>query len=778
MVGWWTKPKIRRRQVREQRVRTTAALRPTLSARLLSWPTFIGALFIAAAAAIAVWGDTTIGYSLHERIRHPIYARVDFQVPDEKQTADDKRAARAATPSYYTANAKALTFDRIRTELRQLYEAAADATTIEEFQEALKELNRTADETVFRRLRDQVNKLEDAGRTQFEEWIDKLPLEDEYVVPSLRGEDRDPKSTTDYIVLEMRGPDEKVEATRVPHSQIVSQGHEKALRGIATDVSRRFPPYELRRTVEDIVFSAFQEQPTIVFNQERTVEEMRRAEEATPVAMATFERGKPFVKPGMLTREHLQLLAAEHGAYLGYLQQASPEATRLRRAHLLRRIGLVTLVGILAIGLLMYTKLHQPRIFEIRPRSVAFTALMVGTLLAARALEVKWGHIPELMYAPCILCGSVLAIVYPRRFAIGATCILAVLIATTVEGSLTFLLTLFTGVAVVIYQLDEIRSRTKIISTGAITATVIMVASAAGGLLHAHSTEYLLRHTLWAGGCALLASFVLSGVLPFIERMFRIATSLTLLEWRDPTKPLLQLLAREAPGTYNHSLALGTLADAACGAIGANGLLAQVGTLYHDIGKIPKAEYFAENQQGHINRHDNLSPTMSLLIILGHVKDGIEMAKEYKLPRVLHQFIEEHHGTTVVRYFHHMASEKQPRIASGKHDREVSEAEFRYTGPKPRARESAVVMLCDGVESAVRSLPEPTAGRIESMVHQVVADRLSDGQLSDCDMTLREIRLVEESLVKSLCSIYHGRVAYPKARKAGDEMPEQEKMSV
>ena len=778
MVGWWTKPKIRRRQVREQRVRTTAALRPTLTARLLSWPVFIGTLFIVAAAVISVWGDTTIGYSVHERIRHPIYARVDFQVPDEKQTADDKTAARAATPSYYTANARALTFDRIRTELRRLYEAAADATTFEEYQEVLKDLNRPADEAVYQRLRGLTDKPDDAGRTQFEEWIDQLPLEDEYVVRSLRGEERDPKSTTDYIVLEVSRSDDEVETIRVPHSQLVSQGHERALRGVAHDVARRFAGYELRPTVEDIVFNAFQEQPTIVFNQERTFEEMRQAEEVTPVAMATYERGKPFIMPGILTREHSQLLAAEHGAYLGFLQQDSPEATRLRRERILRRVGLVTLVGILSIGLLVYTRLHQPRIFENRARSMAFTTLMVGTLLAAQALEIKWGHIPELIYAPCLLCGSILAIVYPRRFAIGATCVLAVLLTTTVAGSLTFLLTLLTGVTVGAYQLDEIRSRTKIITAGAVTAAAIMVASVAGGLVHAHSTEYLLRHTLWAGACALLASFVLSGVLPFIERTFRIATSLTLLEWRDPTKPLLQLLAREAPGTYNHSLMLGTLAESACDAIGANGLLAQVGTLYHDIGKIPKAEYFTENQQGQINRHDNLSPTMSLLIILGHVKDGIEMAKEYKLPRVLHQFIEEHHGTTVVRYFHHVASEKQPRIASGKHDREVSEAEFRYSGPKPHSRESAVVMLCDGAESAVRSLAEPTAGRIESMVHQIVAERLSDGQLSDCDMTLREIRLVEESLVKSLCSIYHGRVAYPKARKADDNLPEQEKVSV
>jgi len=360
----------------------------------------------------------------------------------------------------------------------------------------------------------------------------------------------------------------------------------------------------------------------------------------------------------------------------------------------------------------------------------------------------------------------------------GAVCILSVIVAAAVRADLVFALTLLIGVTVAAYQLDEIRSRTKLISTGTITAVAVMLASAAGGLVNVHSLDFVLKHALWAGGCALFALFVVSGILPFIERVFRIATSLTLLEWRDPTRRLLQLLAREAPGTYNHSLVLGTLAEAACERIGANGLLAQVGALYHDIGKIPKAEYFAENQEGQINRHDNLAPTMSLLIILGHVKDGIEMAKEYKLPRVLHQFIEEHHGTTVVRYFHHMASEKQPLIASGKHDRTVSEAEFRYPGPKPRTKESAVVMLCDGVESAVRSLNEPTVGRIESVVHQITSDRLSDGQLSDCDMTMREVKQVEEAIAKSLCSIYHGRVAYPRPRKAVEEPAEATRMSV
>jgi hypothetical protein len=159
---------------------------------------------------------------------------------------------------------------------------------------------------------------------------------------------------------------------------------------------------------------------------------------------------------------------------------------------------------------------------------------------------------------------------------------------------------------------------------------------------------------------------------------------------------------------------------------------------------------------------------MSLLIILGHVKDGLELARQYRLPPVLHQFIAEHHGTTLVRYFHHRAVENQPRLATGRHDRNVAEADFRYEGPKPRSRESAVLMLCDAVEGAVRALYEPTVGRIESTVHQIIVDRLNDGQFDDCPITMRDIRMVEDSLVKSLCGIHHGRIAYPKARADDD----------
>ena len=779
MVKWSSKRKIRRRQVREQRAKSTGTLRARILASVLSWPVAVGIVFCACASAIAIWSESTIDFSEGERIRGPIYARVDFEVRDDDQTSKARDGARAATPSYYKCNATSLTVDRIRADLRRLYEMAAGASSFDEYQAALAPAKWPAEESAYKRLRGLIDRSDDSGREQFEAWIELLPLESEYVAQNTAAESREPKSTTNYLLLQVAGHEnDEVGLVRVAHSRVVAQDNEKALRGSAGDVTRRFPAYELKETVEAIVFAVFRENPTIIFDRERTVVEMRNAEEATPVVMSSYEHDKPFVRPGVLGPEETLLLQAEHDAYRDFLHSDDPTAAFLKREQLLRQIGLVTLVVLLSVGLLVYTKQNQPSVFENRARTIAFASLALATLLVVRLLEVNWGDKPELAFMPCILAGSVLAIVYPPRFAIGATCILAVLVAAIVQSDLAFLLALFTGATVAAYQLGEIRTRTKIITAGSLAALAIMVASAAGGLLKANSLDNVMTHTFWAGGSALLASFIVSGLLPFIERVFRIATSLTLLEWRDPTRVLLQLLAREAPGTYNHSLVLGTLAEAACERIGANGLLAQVGALYHDIGKIPKAEYFAENQVGQINRHDNLAPTMSLLIILGHVKDGIEMAKEYKLPRVLHQFIGEHHGTTVVRYFHHMASEKQPHIASGKHDREVPEAEFRYGGPKPRTRESAVVMLCDGVESAVRALPEPTVGRIESLVHQIVADRLSDGQLSDCDMTMRDVRVVEESLVKSLCSIYHGRVAYPKARKQADEQADRERVSV
>ncbi|HUT44632.1 MAG TPA: HDIG domain-containing protein, partial [Sedimentisphaerales bacterium] len=218
-----------------------------------------------------------------------------------------------------------------------------------------------------------------------------------------------------------------------------------------------------------------------------------------------------------------------------------------------------------------------------------------------------------------------------------------------------------------------------------------------------------------------------------------------------------------APGTFSHSLLIGSIAEAAAEAIGRNGLLCRVGAYYHDIGKINKAGYFIENELGSASRHKELSPTMSHLIIVGHVKDGIEMAKEYGLPSVLRQFIETHHGTTLIEHFYNEAKKQKTKNAKGKTTEAPSESEFRYPGPKPRIKEAAIVMLADTVESAVRSLPEVTPTKIDAVVHNMAMKRLQDGQFDECDMSLRELSQIEASISKTLAAHYHGRIAYPKS---------------
>jgi putative nucleotidyltransferase with HDIG domain len=224
---------------------------------------------------------------------------------------------------------------------------------------------------------------------------------------------------------------------------------------------------------------------------------------------------------------------------------------------------------------------------------------------------------------------------------------------------------------------------------------------------------------------------------------------------------LLKRLAIEAPGTYSHSLFIGSIAEAAAEAIGRNGLLCRVGSYYHDIGKINKPGYFVENQLGTVSWHKELSPAMSQLIIAGHVKDGLELAREYGLPKVLWQFIETHHGTTLIEYFYNEAIKQHEQKASSDSP-PPSEGEFSYPGPKPRTKEAAIVMLADAVEGATRTLTEPTLTKIEAVVHNMAFKRLQNGQFDECDLTLKEINQIEATMSKALAAHYHSRIAYPK----------------
>ena len=310
------------------------------------------------------------------------------------------------------------------------------------------------------------------------------------------------------------------------------------------------------------------------------------------------------------------------------------------------------------------------------------------------------------------------------------------------------------------YLLDDIRTRSKLIEVGAAAALAMAIATAAVGAVEMEPIPFMLSNCLHVGAAGFAAGFVVLGILPFIEKAFRITTGMTLLELADASQPLLRRLALEAPGTYDHSLGVATLSESAAEAIGVNSLLCRVGSYYHDIGKINKPDYFVENQMGGENRHLNLSPTLSLRIIQAHVKDGVELAKEYNLPSSIQAIIQQHHGKTVVEYFFSKAirqSDQQPNAAC------PADTEFRYPGPKPRSKEAAIVMLSDIVESACRTLAEPTASRLEVKVHELARLRLEDGQFDDSDLTLSDLERIETAITKTLLGIYHGRITYPSA---------------
>ena len=272
---------------------------------------------------------------------------------------------------------------------------------------------------------------------------------------------------------------------------------------------------------------------------------------------------------------------------------------------------------------------------------------------------------------------------------------------------------------------------------------------------------YLLENTMLLGEVVpiiisgIISSIIVLGSLPIFEYLFKIITNISLLELSDFNHPLLKKMVIEAPGTYQHSIVVGNLAEAASEAIGINSLLARVGAYYHDIGKIEKAEYFSENQMFTSSKHDNLQPSMSRLIILNHVKEGVELAKKYKLNPLIEEFISEHHGTSLMYYFYRRALE------GADISKQVGEDGFRYPGPKPKRKEVAIVLLADSVEAASRTLTEPTPERITEVVHKIINNKFIDGQLDLCELTLRDLNNIASTFIRILSAIYHGRVQYP-----------------
>ena len=410
--------------------------------------------------------------------------------------------------------------------------------------------------------------------------------------------------------------------------------------------------------------------------------------------------------------------------------------------------GLNTLMMALFGVLLFY---FRPEIYR-SPRGVAFIAMGFGAALVAAGVVARQEP-PRVELIPVAIPVFLIAVLYDGRIAAVAAMALAALIASqpALRGTDALAFAFVGGVSAAL-SLRRIRSRMQAYRFVGVVAAIYACAAAISGIAEQHPLSDIGMAAALGGLNALFSAALAMLLLPLAESFTQTTTDLRLLELSDPSQPLLRRLASEAPGTYAHSIAMANLCEAACNAIGANGLLARVGCYYHDVGKLRNPVYFVENQGRAKSPHGQLTPTQSAELIRRHVDDGIALARAHKLPEAIWRFIPEHHGTQELSYFLDRAREGGAA---------VSQSAFRYPGPIPQTAETAVALLADSVEAALRVLDEPTPQTIEDAIDHLVESRIEAGQLRDAPLTLRQIDIVRQTFVRMHASMHHERLEYP-----------------
>ncbi len=432
------------------------------------------------------------------------------------------------------------------------------------------------------------------------------------------------------------------------------------------------------------------------------------------------------------------------------------------RLNLLTVLSVTLLVAMMVVVTVLYLERHQKAVFADTKTLALLSVLVVlsvlglklgGSTLGVRLSPSQFGYIGMLCVAACAM--LVAALIHPR-IAMLVTALLAAQSGLILGNDLRFgLMTLLSG-AVAIYTVSDIRSRGDVVRAAATLCGANVFLSLVVGGIQGDLPDDMGQGVVWAFFAGVLAVALFSVGAALFERVFGITTHLGLLELSDPNRPLLQKFCQIAPGTYTHSIMVGNLAVVAAEAIGADALLCRVGAYYHDLGKMRRAEFFIENQAGGDNVHTRLNPSLSALVVTAHVKDGLEIAEQQNLPPIIRAFITEHHGTSLIRYFYHQQT-------GGEGGEAGLEQHFRYGGPKPQSRETAILMLADGVEAASRTLDKPTLGRITDLVDKIINAQLADGQLDECDLTLRDLRGIREAFTRLLSGMLHSRIEYPDA---------------
>ena len=703
-------------------------------------------LFLVVVSTLATWAKEQLAISDGQVAPNTRITRLDYAVVDKAATEAKREEARNASPRIYTINSTFI--ERLHASLLGLPSAIEGKQSLAEVSDELKNQFNLSNEAL-----DALQSMSKDGEvtSTWTNRVSRITRELQRRTPLLTSEEFQIFITTlpaNRALFEGAGKfllPYQAEAAPLPAN--LEDPPDQRLNEL---VSQAGFPNELVPTIAARLIS--ERLPSIKLDIEDTQARANFAAQAVEPEIQNYKRGDIIWRRGdVITAKQYEDAMRE--------QQKFIESASITKRWM-PRIGSIGLLAMLAIFIGAYTTITFSRIARNPLRLFALCSLMAIMLTLTITVTLQ---APAFMYAaaigPTMLAVTIATLAYGQRMGLFIAFMQCALLTMSLSQPIAWFVLLVVGSGIMISQLKEVRNRQTLIHASGVTAIAIGLGTIFLSFAEVPDLsvawKQMFFNTTVASVSALAVGFFVLGILPSIERIFDITTGMTLADLRDPRNPLLRQLQHLAPGTFNHSRQVADIAESATEAIGGDSSLAYVGGLYHDIGKMNKPEYFVENQSGY-NRHRDLKPSMSLLVIIGHVKDGIELAKEYDLPREIIHFIEAHHGTSLVEYFYHAAMKDAE--SSGE---PINEIQFRYPGPKPKTKETAILMIADSIESASRVLPDPNPARIETLVRDISRKRLLDHQYDECGLTFVELAKIEDAIIAKLNSIYHTRIKYP-----------------
>ena len=514
---------------------------------------------------------------------------------------------------------------------------------------------------------------------------------------------------------------------------------------VADDIKRwNFPPDVESALIE---YSDHFIEPNLIFNPQLTKEEIDQAEKnVSKYSGIVTENERIIGKHDRVTKEAKLKIDS--------YKQAKGEKIG-NEGYLLQFLGKFLHITFLISLFSIYLFLFRKKVFNNNQKIILISIIFVFISFITYLLNQISASSPIQLLIVLPAASMLLTIIFDSRVGFYATVILALIAGALRGNEYSFAaMNIFAG-GLAVYTVRDIKNRSQIFRSFLYILLGYTVSVLAFGFERFASTESILIEFAFAGSNSLISPVLTYGLLIFFERFFKITTDLTLLELSNFDRPLLRDLARIAPGTFNHSMTMGTLAETAAEKIGANPLLARVGAYYHDIGKTITPKNFVENQLNNQNIHENLTPEESVELISRHVKEGVELAKENDLPDEIIDFIPMHHGTNTMTFFYEKAKERYG-------EEKVDIKEYQYPGPKPDSKETAIIMLADGCESAVRAIEEPDPVKVENVIDKIIKTRIDDGQLDESPLTFSDITKIKEAFLSILVGQHHRRIRYPK----------------